>query len=208
MKNTFDLDVKRIQGLSDAIFAVAMTILILDVNIPTDLQHRNLIGFLIHEIIPALSVYFVSFIILGAYWVDSHFHHHLLFKTDRTSSWFNILFLMFICTIPFSARFLSKYRREELSIIVYCLNLTCANIMHFLMLKHAWKSHYIKPHISSELYRTMKVRIILPAVMYMTIILLSFFTASWVRLFFSIPLIFHIFWGRSMNEVKKNALQQ
>jgi len=205
MDNIINLDIKRIQGLSDAVFAVAMTILILDIHVPTGLQHLELKTVLIKGIMPALFVYSISFIVLGAFWVDSHFHHHLLVKTDRFSSWLTILFLMFICIIPFSASFLNKYRREELSIAIYSTNLIFANITHVLMLQHSWRKNYIKPHISSKLYKNMQIRILVPTIMYAIIIIASFLNASWIRAFFLIPLIFHVLWGRSGKEITKSS---
>ena len=117
MEKSIELDIKRIQALSDATFAVAMTIIILGINIKTGLNHSDLVKFLFNEIFPSLFIYFLSFMVLGAFWVDSHFHHHLLIKTDRQSSWLNIAFLMSVCIIPLSSKFLILYKDDNLFFI-------------------------------------------------------------------------------------------
>jgi hypothetical protein len=54
----------------------------------------------------SLFIFMIGFVTLGVFWVGSHFHHHHLVRTDRISSWLNLLFLMFICVIPFSIDFI------------------------------------------------------------------------------------------------------
>src|SRR5690349_17483010 len=84
------LDIKRIQALTDSAFAVAMTVLILDIRMPKGLNDSSVLNYMQFKISSSLSIYFLSFITLGIFWVGTHYHHHLILKTDKTSSWFNI----------------------------------------------------------------------------------------------------------------------
>jgi uncharacterized membrane protein len=197
----FELDTKRIQALTDASFAVAMTILVLEIKIAPGLDHHGLIDYLLTEIKPALLIYSLSFIIIGAFWIDSHYHHNLITKTDRFSSWANIFFLMFICIVPFSSNFLTHYLHDRSSIIFYALNLICVNLCHWLMLTHSWKKDFIKPHISTRTYQNIKKRIMIPVLLYFAIIPLSYFLSKWVIFLFIAPLLFQIFFGRSEKEL-------
>ena len=200
MEKAIDLDVKRIQALTDATFAVAITITILGINVIPGLKHDDLVDFIFYEIIPALFIYFISFIILGAFWIDSHFHHHLIIKTDRISSWLNVFFLLFICIIPFSSSFLIKYRHHELSNFFYCVNLLIVSLLHLIMLMYTWRNKYIRPHISVLVYKNMKIRILIPILTYCLLIPLAFYISEWIRFLFLAPLFFQIFFGRSKRE--------
>src|SRR5579885_3445584 len=73
MDKIADLDIKRIQSLTDGIFAVVSTILILELKIPQGLDHDTLVRFIFSDIIFKLLIFAMSFIILGAFWIDSHF---------------------------------------------------------------------------------------------------------------------------------------
>lgn len=200
METAVELDIKRIQGLTDATFAVAMTVLILEIEIPGGLNSTHLFEIIFKEIVPSLFIYFLSFIIIGAFWIDSHFHHHLLVKTDRISSWLNIVFLMFICVIPFSSSFLIKYPHDKLSAVFYCINLVSVSICHLCMLIYTWRKEFIKPSISYRLYRNMKLRVLIPILTYSLLIYLSFYISDWIKFLFLVPLLFQIVFGRSRKE--------
>lgn len=186
------LDVKRIQMLTDAIFAVAMTILILELKIPDGLSTKGVFSEFFTHTISQLGFYFFSFIILGIFWTGSHFHHHLITETDRISSWINILFLMFICVIPFSASFINHYRHERLSIIFYALNLIMASILNLLMLAYAWKRKYIHPHVSKATFINARHRILFPIYIYLLVIAVSFVSTRFAMLLFLTPILLHL----------------
>lgn len=186
--NDFQLDIKRIQALIDATFAVAMTILILETNIPSGLDANQMKDHFLYSTISELFIYFLSFLTLGVFWIGTHHHHHLILKTDKTSSWLDIIFLMFICVIPFSAGFLNHYRQEPLSIIFYSSNLILVSSFHFLKLVYAWKKNYIKPHITYRQYKNARFKILLPIFIYIAIIPISFFSPL-ISLFL-FPLLF------------------
>ena len=187
-----ELDTKRIQGLTDAAFAVAMTILILDVKIPDGLSSSELSTHFLLYAVPDLLIYFIGFVTLGIFWIGSHFHHHHLLRTDRICSWINILFLMMICIIPFSISFIRNYRHETLSIIVYSVNLIAASGANYLMLWYAWKKRYVKPYFTPKDFKHAKHRILIPIYFYLGIILISFFATNIALFLFFGPVVLHI----------------
>ena len=95
MNTENELNIKRIQSLTDATFAVAMTILILEVKVPPGLSQDVLVNHFKDHTWRSLFIFMIGFVTLGVFWVGSHFHHHHLVRTDRISSWLNLLFLMF-----------------------------------------------------------------------------------------------------------------
>jgi len=93
----------RIEALADGIFAVAMTLLVLDVKLPDGeiyASNRDLLMRMLsleHHYV----IYLVSFIVLGMFWVAHHAHFHYIRYVDHTLLWINLLFLFFITSVPF-----------------------------------------------------------------------------------------------------------
>jgi uncharacterized membrane protein len=192
-----ELNVNRIQALTDAVFAIVITILSVALVIPPGENENNLTSFLLDLVIPKLFIFFLGFIVVGAFWVDTHFNHHHMIKTNIFSIWLNIFFLMFICLIPFSSGFLGNYLYSSISIIVYSLNLILVSLLHLTMLVYAWKKRFIDPTVSVSLYRNMCWRIILPTLVYVLIIPLAYINKGWVVYLFIAPLFFQILFGRA-----------
>jgi len=101
----------RIEALADGIFAVAMTLLVLDVKLPDgELYKSN------HDLIERLFslehiyvIYLVSFIVLGMYWVAHHAAFHFIRYVDHTLLWINLIFLFLITSVPFGTDLLGSH---------------------------------------------------------------------------------------------------
>lgn len=201
MTSETELDIKRIQALTDAAFAVAMTILILQIRIPIGLSSIELKKYFLEHTFSELFIYFIGFITLGVFWIGSHFHHHHLQKTDRVSSWLNILFLILICIIPFAIGFLKDYRHEKLSIIFYSIDLILASAVNYMMLWYAWKKNYIKPYYTNRDFRNAKNRILIPIYIYLATILVSYISTNIAIYLFLIPVVLHIIPERGNKQI-------
>lgn len=169
-----------------------MTIIVLEIRIPPGLNPTELNTYFTSHTLPELFIYFTGFVTLGILWIGSHFHHHHVMKTDRTSSWLNIIFLMFVCIIPFSIGVLYKYRHDKLSIIFLSINLILSNVANFLMLWYAWKKAYIKPHFTLAHFIHAKRRLLFPIFIYMVIIVVSFYSPGVALFLLLIPAIVHV----------------
>lgn len=116
--------VDRIQGLADGVFAVAMTLLVLDVRLPDRpaASSRELWS-LLGDIGPNLAAYLLSFTMLGTFWLALHAVLGLCSDSDRRLSWAALAFLFFVTTLPFSASVLAGHVHVRLAIVVYWVNL-------------------------------------------------------------------------------------
>ena len=103
----------RIEALTDGVFAIAMTILVLELSIPNFIgthtageeAPRNFV-----EMIPEFYVYALGFVVLGIYWILHHFMFHFIKRSDGVLVWLNILFLMFAAAVPFTTAVLRVNR--------------------------------------------------------------------------------------------------
>ena len=101
----------RIEALADGIFAVAMTLLVLDVKLPDGelyASNRDLINRLL-SLEHIYVIYFVSFIVLGMYWVAHHRTFHYIRSVDHTLLWINLIFLFVITSVPFGTDLLGSH---------------------------------------------------------------------------------------------------
>ena len=101
----------RVEALTDGIFAVAMTLLVLDIEVPEVQQATGTANLPLKllALVPKMLSYIISFIILGVYWVGHHAQLAFIHRADRPLLWINILFLLWVALVPFSTALLSEY---------------------------------------------------------------------------------------------------
>ena len=101
----------RIEALADGIFAVAMTLLVLDVKLPNGelfASDQALLARLL-TLEHTFVIYLISFIVLGMFWVGHHAHFHFIRYVDHTLLWINLMFLFVITSIPFATDLLGDH---------------------------------------------------------------------------------------------------
>jgi uncharacterized membrane protein len=133
------LAVHRLAALTDGVFAIVMTLLVLEISIPEIAQsslHAELPQRLL-ELWPKLLSYVISFLILGIFWYLHHAAFHYIRRSDNGLIWLNILFLMFIALIPFSTSLFGSYETEQLPLVIYASNILLATVMRFIMWTYA-----------------------------------------------------------------------
>jgi uncharacterized membrane protein len=194
MKPTL-LDIRRINSLTDATFGVAMTILILSVEMPAGLSAEEMYTMFNEHLLKSLLIFGLSFIILGSFWNESHSHNHLVFKSDMLSSWLHILFLMIVCIIPFSSHFVLHYPNEKLSVLFYIFNLLIAKAINLFLVYYNWRKKYLHPGIPNNHCRQVLLRNSIPAVFYLLYIPLAVYFNGWILFLFPVPLVLQIIVG-------------
>ena len=104
----------RVEAFSDGVFAIAITLLVLDLNVPGrgELEGRSLAGALGHEW-PAYVAYLVSFLVIGIIWVNHHALCRLARQVDRTVLFANLFLLLVVTVIPFPTRVLAAYLTSD-----------------------------------------------------------------------------------------------
>jgi uncharacterized membrane protein len=117
--------VERLAALSDGIFAVAMTLLVLDLHVPLrDAVHdsRGLAAALL-TLAPEFVAYLMSFITLGIFWVGQQTQLNHLERSDRSLSWIHLVFLFAVSLMPFSTRLLAEFITYRIALVVYWANI-------------------------------------------------------------------------------------
>jgi uncharacterized membrane protein len=132
------MEKSRIAALVDGIFAVAMTLLVLDLKLPEGVKMssdaevwRQLV-----ELTGRFSTYALSFIVLGAFWVVHHSLFHFVRRVDRGLLWLNLLFLLFVTLVPFSTNLLSGHNNLQIPVVVYGINLLLISLTALFQLSY------------------------------------------------------------------------
>jgi len=129
----------RIGAFSDGVMAVAITLLVLNIQVPT-LEHGQTLGDALWDLLPSLGAFALAFGLVGRFWV---IHHNLFEKLrgfDQTLMLLNLGFLAAIVLIPFSAELYDTYTDEGLAAAVLGANLGIAAAMHWAMTAHVMRS--------------------------------------------------------------------
>ena len=144
------LSVARMEALSDGIFAVAMTLLVLDLHVP-DLIGRGSPGDLAVALgvqWPAYLAYISSFLTAGIIWAN----HHAMVRTfralDKMLLFLNILLLMVVSFIPFSTQVLARYLVvgdfAPTAMLVYSGTMTLMAVSYFSVWVYAWRARLLR----------------------------------------------------------------
>lgn len=112
----------RLKTLADGVFAIAMTVLVLQLSVPAATEGTRL-GKLLSELWPELLMYALSFLVLGVYWLIHHIIFNEIVRSDSTLVWLNIVFLMLAALIPFSTALIGEHGAETATALFYGGNL-------------------------------------------------------------------------------------
>jgi len=114
----------RLEAFSDGVFAIVITLLILNVHVP---DGRTLTLGALRPLIPPLATFVLSFIIVGVYWISHHHTLHFVKEVNRRLLWLNLLVLLCVVFIPFPTSLLGTGFNNPLAVRLYGLNLIATN---------------------------------------------------------------------------------
>jgi len=177
------LSTARIETLVDGVFAIVMTLLIFNIKVPelhgTFEEIKSKLGSALQDLWPSYFSYVLSFLVVGIYWVGQHNQFHFIKRSDRWLIWINILFLMSVSVIPFSAALLGAYFDQQLTMIVYGINLIVTGLILYLHWWYVVSHRLVDSKVTPEVVRTATRRILTPPVIYLIAILASFLS-TWI----------------------------
>jgi uncharacterized membrane protein len=133
----------RIEALTDGIFAVAMTLLVLNLKLPqggVDEVEADLLGLITGQS-HVFSNYAMSFLLAAVFWIIHHQQSHVIKRTDRNHIWLNILILMFVSLIPFSTSLINDYHDDWMASIFFGMNMFILGSLFYINWDYATRNH-------------------------------------------------------------------
>ncbi len=120
----------RLEAFSDAVIAILMTIMVLQLALPKGDRLADL-----HGLLPVLLTYILSFLYLAIYWNN---HHHMLYLTQRVTGavlWANMHLLFWLSLVPFVTRWIAQYPRSPTPAAIYGIVLIMAAIAYYILVR-------------------------------------------------------------------------
>jgi len=123
----------RLSGISDGIFSVGMTLLVLGLTVPlaTGIATEGDLANQLAKLLPNVVTYTMSFLTLGIFWVAQQTQFSQLKSSDRNYTWIHLGFLLAVTLVPFSTGLLAHFITFRLALLVYWLNIV---ILGFVLL--------------------------------------------------------------------------
>lgn len=199
---TKEVSSARIEALSDGVFAIVITLLVLELKvpeIPEALVSKQLLPSLL-EMLPKLISYINSFLTVGIFWVAHHNIFHLVKRSDPVLQWLNLLFLMCISFVPFPTALLGAYPHEQLAVVLYGCSFFITGIAFNLSWLYISQHHrLVDKNLSPQLIRTVTKDYIIGICAYLVPVLLSFFYPILSRAIYGlIPILYIVLNSRKI----------
>lgn len=174
-------DTNRLETFADGVFAIAITLLVIEIHSPDHDQIAQL-GGLSHALVqlwPSYVGYVVSFIVIGIMWAN---HHNLMKLVDRVDHGFitlNLLLLLFVAFLPFPTAVMAEHLRDvnerQTAVAFYCGCFTVTAVFYFLMWRHAAKDRrLIANHVPDAAVRAITRAYAPGSFLYLAATLLAF----------------------------------
>lgn len=172
MNNRYNLiagqNVARLEALSDGVFAVAMTLLVLDLHAPAkeaitgDGDLLRALG----DLAPKLLVYFMSFLTLGIFWVGQQTQLNHVARGDRNFAWINLVFLFAVTLMPFSTILMSEFILYRAALLIYWGNILLLGALLFASWSYAGRAQLLPADLAEEVRHSVRDRILVAQLLY------------------------------------------
>jgi uncharacterized membrane protein len=136
-----EVEFNRIVAFSDGVFAIAITLLVLSLEVPGGADD---LGQELRDRSDEFLAYALSFAVLGKLWLSHHRFYGTLARFDGTLLALNLLYLAFIALVPFTSDLLGDYSGESVAVIAYALNLAGVSLVFTLSVRHADRHELIR----------------------------------------------------------------
>lgn len=137
----FQLKSGRVEAFSDGVFAIIVTLLVLELKVPhlhDALSNHEAFEALV-ELYPKFLSFILSFIYVVIFWVNHHHFFHLITHVNRGLVWLNNMLLLCLSFIPFPTAFIGDYPNNSVGLAFFAFILTLSGIVFNLMWRHAYK---------------------------------------------------------------------
>jgi uncharacterized membrane protein len=172
--------IERLAALSDGVFAVAMTLLVLDLHAPAaEAIHGEAdLWAALLALAPRLLVYMLSFLTLGLFWVGQQTQLNFLAQGDRHLTWLHLTFLFAVAVMPFSTALMAEFIAYRIALLVYWVNLALFGGLLFATWRYAENAQLVKPDVP-DLRAGLQRRVIIGQALYAFGALLCVFDTRW-----------------------------
>jgi uncharacterized membrane protein len=134
----------RIVAFTDAVFVIAITILVLSLEVPSGLPDSELHDYLIDSW-AQLFAYFLSFAVIGRFWIAHRGFFAMLHDFDRRLIVLTLVYLSFLVLVPFPAELLGEYGARADAVVLYALVVGSTALLGWVMVRYTLSRGHVRP---------------------------------------------------------------
>jgi uncharacterized membrane protein len=155
---------ERVVFFSDAVFAIAMTLLVLDIRVPegTELSvDESLIA-----IIPKVFAYVLSFAIIAVNWTSHHRKFTVITGYDRHLISLNLALLLVVAFVPFPTALLAEAGDDPAAVVLYAATVGLLGVMQYIIWAYARRAGLLSASVDLGVYRLVRRAVLAPSVVF------------------------------------------
>jgi uncharacterized membrane protein len=184
------LEFDRVATFNDAVFAIALTLLVLDLQLPALADKDSASEFIdaLGEIVPDLISFAIAFSIVGQYWIGQHRFYSTLRAVDSRFLGLNVVYLAFVAIVPFPTSVISQYVDNPMAFAMFAVVLSAVAALDALLLAHAQRANLLREPLSPAVYRHARLEALSPIVTFLGTIPVAFLIDPILTLLLWLPL--------------------
>jgi uncharacterized membrane protein len=194
------IEFDRVTYFTDAVFAIALTLLVVEVGVPETIQGAgddpavllNAFG----DRAPLIAAFFLGCFVIGSYWAAHHRFMARLGAVDRGFVALTVVYLTFVALLPFPTGVLGKFPENPISVVAFAVNMGVVSGMEAALLRHAWRRRLLREQLPEDIYRWALKVSLAPVLLFVASMPVAF-VLSWLAVavwFLALPL--QTFWNR------------
>lgn len=187
------MNTNRLEAFSDGVIAIIITIMVLEIKVPHDVNFSALV-----ELTPVLMSYVLSFIYVGIYWNNHHHFMHVVSVVNGRMLWANLHLLFWLSLIPFAAAWIGENHLAALPIATYGFILFMAAIAYGILAKIALSIKGQNPKLAAAVGSGIKEKV---SILIYLIAMLIAFINQWVSL--ALYVVVAIMWLQPDRRIEK-----
>jgi uncharacterized membrane protein len=187
------MESRRVENLADGVFAIAMTLLVLEVHVPElpDPVTGAALLAALKLILPHLAGFGVGFVILGTLWLGHHNQFRYIQRADRMLAWLNIFYLLCIAFLPFATAFIARYPLQPLALAIYGVTLLLSGVILLAHWNHAVSHGLVGDEVTPEVAELVRERMSMGMVVYLLATIVgAFLPKAGLVLFAAMPILY------------------
>jgi uncharacterized membrane protein len=173
--------IERLNALSDGLFAIAMTLIVLEIRVPPHaaIHTESELWAAVVALAPQTVTYLLSFLTLGIFWVGQQSQLHYFKEGDRNLSWIHLAFLAAVATLPFTTHLLADFITFRVALLVYWLNIVVLGGLLYVSFAYADRAGLIDEGAPAGYAGAVRRRIVTAQGLYALAATLCVFSTYW-----------------------------
>jgi uncharacterized membrane protein len=188
------VDIERMRLFTDAVFAIAITLLVIDLRLPENATLEE--G--LYTLPPKVLSFIISFLVVGSYWVAYHRYFRFVERLNGRLVWLNLFFLMGVVFMPFPTALIGPYGNQQRAVVLYAASVALVGMLMTLMWLYAAKNGLLTRDLSRRFVTYYALRSVLPPIIFILSMGLTYLNpylaeASWVLIYVDRAVLSRVF---------------